>query len=215
MRFPAILKIGSQPPARFQEKIRAQFPLFSPSKNNQGLQFASEDKNWRLVLTQRNMALSVRKYDGWQSFKSHLEAPLAALVAEYAPQYFERMGLRYQNLVRRSVLGLNGEAWGKLLNSQATGSLVWPDFAGEITGTKSEVLMSLNGSHCQLRVNHGMVTLRGDGEGCYVIDNDVFVNGKTEVRDAQKKLEDLHREARRMFQWWVTEKLHKAMGPEG
>ena len=118
------------------------------------------------------------------------------------------------NLIRRSALGLGKEGWGKLLNQQATGALSWPDVAGEITGTRNEVLISMNGSDSRLRVSHGLVNLQGTDEQCYLIDNDFFVEGKIDSGDALNRLDGFHKDAGRFFRWWVSDKLQKVMGPQ-
>ena len=214
LRFSTILKISSQPPVGFQEQIRKQFPVFSVAPERNAYHFASEDGKWLLVLEASFLALTARKYDRWENFKPRLEASLAALRQEYNPPFFSRVGLRYRNLIRPSALQLKGESWAKLLNSQATVALSWPDFAGEVTSTRSEALINLNGSKTRLRVNHGLVTVRGTDEKGYLIDNDFFTDGKTEAGDVYQHLETFHTEGGRFFRWWVTDKLHKAMGPE-
>ncbi len=214
LRFPTILKISSQSPVGFQEQVRKEFPLFGVPQERNAYHFSSEDGKWLLVLQASFLALTARTYDRWENFKPRLEASFAALRQEYDPPFFSRVGLRYRNLIRPPALELRGEGWGKLLNSQATGALSWPDFAGEITTTRNEVSINLNGSKARLRVNHGLVNVRGTDEKCYLIDNDFFIAGKTEAGDVLQHLESFHTEGARFFRWWVTDKLHKAMGPE-
>ncbi len=214
LRFPTILKILSRPPVRFQEEVRPQFPVFGMAKENRGFTFLSEDRNWQLMLQNEFLALTVRRYDRWEEFREHLEGPIAALTKFYAPPFFSRVGLRYCNLIRKSTLSLDSDNWGKLLNQQATGSLSWPDFAGEVAGTRNEVLIKLNGNSSLCRVNHGLVNVQGTDERCYLIDNDFFVDGRTELNTAMESADNLHKEASRFFRWWVTDKLHKAMDPQ-
>ena len=213
-RFPTILKISSRPPAAFQDQIRNQFPHFGLSQDSKTYQFMSEDRAWLLVLEQGFLALTAKRYDRWENFRLHLEGPFAALCKLYNPAFLSRVGLRYANLIRRSALGLGKEGWGKLLNQQATGALSWPDVAGEITGTRNEVLISMNGSDSRLRVSHGLVNLQGTDEQCYLIDNDFFVEGKIDSGDALNRLDGFHKDAGRFFRWWVSDKLQKVMGPQ-
>ncbi len=214
IRFPTVLKISSRPPAAFQDQVRNQFPHFALAQDSRTYQFISEDRTWLLVLEQGYLALTAKRYDRWENFRLHLEGPFAALCKLYNPPFMTRVGLRYANLIRRSTLGLEKEGWGKLLNQQATGGLSWPDVAGEITGTKNEVLISLSSGDSRLRVSHGLVNLQGTGEQCYLIDNDFFVEGKIVAGDALSRLDTFHKEAGRFFRWWASEKLQKAMGPQ-
>ena len=214
IRFPAILRISSESPSAFQEAIRHQYPIFGTSQNNGAYHFFSEDQNWQLVLEKDSVTLNARRYDRWETFQSLLEGPLKAFCQHYQPSFFSRVGLQYRNIIRRSSLNIQTKDWGKVLNPQATGALAWSDYPGELTGTRNEAWLRLNGNGSRLRVNHGLVTIRETNEGCYLIDNDFFIESKTEIGDALNKLETLHEEAGKVFRWWITDTLHQAMGPE-
>ena len=214
IRFPAILRISSESPSAFQEAIRHHYPIFGTSQNTRAYHFFSEDQNWQLVLDKDFLALSAKRYDRWETFKSHLEGPLKTFCQDYQPSFFSRVGIQYRNIISRSALNVQTENWGNLLNSQATSALSWSDYPGEIIGTRSEAWLRLDRNGSRLRVNHGLVNVRETNERCYLIDNDFFMESKTEIGDALNKLETLHGEAGKLFRWWITDTLHQAMGPE-
>src|SRR5213592_535127 len=118
LRFPPILRIDTEVPAEYQEKIRREFPLFAepqdteaslgippeiarllgggeiPIRVGKSSQFLSADEQWKVTLTRDFMALSTRKYERWEQFKVHIEKPFDALVSHYQPAFFTRVGLR-------------------------------------------------------------------------------------------------------------------------
>ena len=117
LRFPTILSINNVEPADFQERIREDFPQYArkqdilPSKVEPqpavtNYHFLSQDGRWKLNLTKDFIALSTLSYPGWEEFARMLDKPLAAFIQLYKPAYFQRVGLRYLNVVSRKALDL-------------------------------------------------------------------------------------------------------------
>ena len=124
LRFPEILRIGTEVPAAFQDAIRDEYPRFSsrmesPAPRIAGTpgnltlqnqpqsvnyQFLSEDSIWRVNLTSRFISLACNRYTNWEDFARKLDKPLAAFIQLYKPAYFERVGLRYINFISRKNL---------------------------------------------------------------------------------------------------------------
>jgi uncharacterized protein (TIGR04255 family) len=235
VRFPSILRIDSEIPARYQEKVRKQFPLY---KENRGVEqvlprevaklveadlrlrlgrpsyeFGSEDGLWLVSLARDSLALTCKQYEHWEEFKAHLEQPLAALLDEYAPAFCSRIGLRYRNVILRSALKLDAEPWSDLLKPHIAGELSSPDLtAEEVQQVATEVLIRLPSDGNQVRVVHGLSPTSG-GENAYVIDSDFFTEKKTETQDVIQILDGFNVQARRLFRWCINERLHQAMGP--
>src|ERR1700687_3478435 len=121
VKFPAILKIEAQEPVSFQERVRKEYPLLnekSPIELPPGMpteiakltlaqvpfrtgkpayEFASADEQWTVNLTRDFLALTSKKYKRWEGFKDHLATPMDALLSEYVPTFFSRIGLRYRD----------------------------------------------------------------------------------------------------------------------
>jgi uncharacterized protein (TIGR04255 family) len=236
-RFPPILRIDSEIPARFQEAIRREYPLFSEQKGeelvatalpkeitrliekdfpirigNPTFLFTSEDGTWKVSLTREFLALTTLQYERWEDFRTHLERPFNALVKEYSPSFFSRIGLRYRDVIRRSRLGLEDSKWGELLEDHIGGTLALTGFSGAVTRADNNLLISLEEDN-QVRIRHGLARSNGNGETCYVIDSDFYAERKTESAHAIEQLDKFNRQAGHLFRWCITKKLHRAMGP--
>jgi uncharacterized protein (TIGR04255 family) len=241
LRFPSILRIDSEVPYRFQERVREEYPLF---EENQGAdvklnlspevakiigsaspvslrsgkssyEFISDDGMRKVSLTRDFLALSVAKYERWENFKSNLNLPLNALVEEYSPAFYSRIGLRYKDIIRRSTLGMENESWAVLLKPHIAGELSSEDVAEDIDHAVREVGIRLSESS-RVVIRHGLVQLReGDKvEDCYLIDSDFFIDQKMEISDASEILDVFHKQAGRLFRWCISDRLHDAMHPQ-
>jgi uncharacterized protein (TIGR04255 family) len=109
LRFPPILRIDSELPAVYQERIRHQYPLFRQARTldqqlgvpkeiaeklaidlgqvapGASYEFVSADENWTVSLTRNFLALSTRKYERWEQFTDQLQHPLQSLIDVYKP----------------------------------------------------------------------------------------------------------------------------------
>jgi len=171
VRFPPILRIDSEPPAAFQERIRAQYPLLrdltedisqlptgissqlaqllrsSIAVRNRrvGYDFLSADGVWKVGLTREFLSLGTGKYERWESFRERLTGPIQALLDVYRPGFFTRVGLRYQDLIQRSRLGLEGQTWASLLQPHVTGLLSGYDLNADIASTFAQTSIVFHG----------------------------------------------------------------------
>ena len=236
LRFPTILAIGAQEPAAFQEAVRRDFPQYAarqeqlPPKvvrkgNTASLEaqkpitnynFISQDGRWKLNLTQNFIALSTVGYQRWEDFATRLDQPLAQFIQIYQPAYFERIGLRYVNAVSRQRLGLEGQLWDDLIQSQYIGILGEPDVEeSEIAKCSLEVDTPLVGGYrMKLRTGPGLIGGgKTDKEVKFVLDGDFSTGGKLTADAVPEKLEQMHRYAVCFFQGAITKELHEAMGP--
>jgi uncharacterized protein (TIGR04255 family) len=232
VRFPTILRVDSELPSDFQDRIREPFPIFSDSSDEgipippevakvlgrqflEGMpgrtyNFTSEDGTWQVSLTRDFLAFTCRKYDRWEGFKDQFESPLSALLGVYKPSFFSRVGLRYRNVIRRSTLGITESPWNELLNSQVAGELVDKEVAEHIKTLKKDVLFDLP-DFAQARMIQAFG--KSKGEPVYVIDTDFFTTQKTEANNVWRRLGTFNRYARWSFRRCISEKLHSAMGP--
>lgn len=234
VRFPTILRIESELPANFQDRIRAKFPLFNESSSEgqieipqeiakllsrqldvpgQNYNFVSEDRSWGVNLTRDFLALSCRKYERWERFLERLEIAMSALNDEYHPSFFSRVGLRYQNAIHRSRLDLSDKSWSQLLRTEIAGELGNDDFAKCIKIFKKDVQFVL-ADGTQTRMLNGLTKTKTTEEEVYVIDTDFFTTERTEVPDAWEKLKRFNEYARSIFRWSIADELHRAMGPK-
>lgn len=238
LRFPAILRIDSEQPVEFQERIRKQYPILreKPAGTSQipqeiiqqlspeiidsffdagdkAYEFATENNTWIVGLTRNFIVLTANEYTHWEQFKEHLQESLDALIDIYDPSFFSRIGLRYQNVINRSKLGLDDVSWAELLNTHIAGELAASDvgdLGGEIKDVARITLIQLKDVG-QVHMQYGLTD--DDEEPGYLIDNDFFTNERTEVSDGIARLDHFNKENRKLFRWCITEKLHTAMEP--
>src|SRR5262245_14199412 len=142
LRFPPVLRIESQAPADFQDRIRKIFPLVERAQDGlqeipaevlqsmgifrqgAGFAFSTESRAWTLALMSQQLVLTTQKYTQWKEFMDFFHPALRALVELYEPAFFQRIGLRYVNVIERSALGLSVETpWSDLLRQELLGEL--------------------------------------------------------------------------------------------
>lgn len=240
LRFPEILSINHTEPVDFQEAIREDFPQYArreeaaaPQISGIGSQnpkleqlppvinyhFISADNLWKLNLTENFIALSTLRYTSWEEFARKLDKPLAQFIQLYKPAFFQRVGLRYVNIISREKLGLSGVEWPELITPAYTGALKEPDVREDdcITCT-ADFQMKLDSS-CQAKVHAGPGRLQAnvpdvpeDSEVKFILDNDLSMGGNVSCTLAAGALETLHIHAYELFEGAITDRLRAAMG---
>ncbi len=214
VNFPVNLQISSAPPVTFQAKVKSLFPSFSLTQDKTSYNFLSADQHGQLVLGQESLAVVARPYDGWGPLHQRITLAMEALQNEYPPPYISRIGLRFRNIIRKSVLGLTDKEWNQLLQHKWTGDLAWSEVGGDMKATHSQVLMSLHGAEDLVCVRHGLIPVGQPAQEMgYLIDHDFFINGQLTLDTVAPKLTEYHQAAQRFFKLWVTDTLHQAMKP--
>lgn len=237
IRFPEILKIGTEVPADYQEAIRDEFPRYSsrmesPAPKITGTpgnltlqnqpqtvnyQFLSEDGLWRVNLTSRFISFTCGRYICWEDFAKMLDKPLAAFIQIYKPAFFERVGLRYINFISRKSLELDSVPFRELITSSYLGLLAEEDISETGVGRCSvDAELPIRGG-CRVKIHAGPGIVRGrnqqDTEVKFVLDLDLFMPGKVPVNFAAGALHTLHSQAWPIFRGAITDKLHDALDP--
>jgi uncharacterized protein (TIGR04255 family) len=169
LRFPPVLRIDTELPAQFQEAIRHEYPLFVENMaeipaelaeqlpadflrlpgiggmDRRSYQFRTLDEQWNLSLTRDFIALATGHYTRWEEFLQHFSKPFEEFLHEYSPVLFSRVGLRYQDVIRKSHLGLTDTPWSALLQPYIAGMLATTDFdSNHIQSTMQVVEMNLS-----------------------------------------------------------------------
>lgn len=239
LRFPPILRIDSEVPSAFQERIRNQYPVLRertdgppvpsglPSQiadllraslaarnRTVGYDFLSSDGIWTVGLTREFLSLGTARYEKWETFREQLAGPFQALIETYRPSFFTRVGLRYQDLIQRSRLGLDGHAWANLLEPHITGLLAAPGLKADVGATFAQTSMRFRRDLGQVTLRHGLVEAADRQETCYLFDADFFSDERIEIEHAHEKLDYFNRQSGRLFRWCIGTVLHEAMGPE-
>ncbi len=236
LRFPPILKIDAEPPAAFQERIRADYPEYevkSPVKLPNGIppaiaqlvsaellfgsarnhEFRSKDQNWTITLTRDFLALTCKKYERWEAFRERLKAAFDALTAEYRPGYFLRLGLRYRDVIQPSKVGLVGESWSDLIRPEICGIAGHRDTIDDIISMQNQAVVRLPNDIGSVLVNTYLTIEERANESVFVIDSDFFTDAQTENDHVFPKLDAFKLQATHFFRWCITDRLHAAFQP--
>ena len=173
--------------------------------------FSTEDKTRLISLNQEFLAISDKKYIRWNDFRHELHQIEEAFRETYGPPFYQRLGLRYRNIVDRNQLQLKSESWAALLNQSLIGSLGSADLANDITETRNQTLIKLpNGSNDFIRLVHG---LPKGATNLYVIDVDIFSEERREITHAFESLDHFNTSAFKLFRWCITNRLRDVLEP--
>lgn len=233
LNYPPILKIAQESPTAFQEAVRGEYPLFEirptitmtapptpgqsvmPSVANTYLFSTAEVPvaQSTLTLAQDSIALTTLAYSRRSVFLAQLQPPLDVLQEIYKPAFFTRVGLRYQNLIVRSELGLGQTPWSELLKPRFVGLASVDELAGRVTIDYSQV--QFKGNSGNVVVQHGItvaVTATEQEQG-YLIDVDVSTDERVNLQDVTEKLRALNIDAIEFYHWCLTDALKAALVP--
>ncbi len=244
LQFPLDLRIDVTMPAEFQQHIRSVYPLAHEDLGGQGLpvpddisqhfpqelldvlatrinrrfQFMTRDRNSTITLTNSFVALETNSYVRWEDFRDNLELMLSAAIQTYQVKFFTRIGLRYQNVIDRTVLGLEDSAWNTLLSDLVLGPLAISDFTESVYEHNGTFLIQLENAEEVARVRYGLVTeVAGNPNNVmFMLDHEFFTKNdvETEADDVIKRANVFNSSNRSLFRRCITAKLHDAMVPE-
>ena len=166
-----------------------------------------EEINWAEIARAREMGV--------------LDKPLAEFISIYKPAFFERVGLRYVNILSREKLGLQGTPWTELIAPAYTGPLREPDVReADILNCSTQLQIKLDSS-CQAKIHAGPGLLKQsapnapqDKEVKFIFDMDLSMGGQLPCTLSAGALETLHAHATELFEGAVTDALRSAMQPE-
>ena len=236
LQFPEILKIASELPSNFQDRIRSQYPYYGEEKvqipegisriveqlSNIGSlktpegpnhKFASENKKKYVNLTQGFIALTDNGYKSWESFSEEMNLVAKALDEEYKPNFYTRIGLRYIDIIEREKIGLGGIEWSELLNPALIGLLgdTTLQTAPARIISEAEFDIRIEGLS-KVRLRHGLIYKNHQEQ--YLIDTDCYTEERSEFDAIPSILKSFNRTAGDLFRWTLTPKLRDALGPE-
>ncbi len=222
LRFPDILSINHLEPAEFQEAIRADFPIYSAKHEGQpntvNYHFSTVDGIWQVNLTSKFISLSCSKYTCWEEFAKRLDTPLAAFIKIYKPACFQRIGLRYINIISKKALELEDVPFRAMFAQQYLGMLALEDVQESALNRCSlDTEIAIPGG-CQAKIHAGIGRVNHNGvadeEIKYIFDQDLFMTGNIPVNYSAGALQTLHSQAYPIFRGAITSLLHNAMEPE-
>jgi uncharacterized protein (TIGR04255 family) len=242
LRFPPILKIEAEAPAQFQDAIRGRYQSYRearpagqlpaelpPQVRNliQGMGaavgpvqhvFETQDRGSSVTLSRDSLTLKTTAYTRWEIYRAELEDARAAFEQIYRPAFYSRLGLRYVDVIRRSILGLNDMPWSELLNAAIGGELSSPEFGESVDSAQRQLHCSLPGEDCFLWLRTGIPPEPGKvgppTERCFLIDCDFHTHGQTEINHVTTKLDTFNRASGNLFRWAIRDRLRDALQPQ-
>jgi uncharacterized protein (TIGR04255 family) len=243
LRFPRILKIDNEDPYNFQEAIRSEYPqLYSKREipistlladaspealgagaglieSSKSHEFLDAKNEWKLVLASNFLSLSTLKYTTWEDFRKRLSAALDVLIRLYSPPHLSRIGLRYQDLIVKSEMGLSEAKWQELIQPSILGVLAIADVPDsdisemDLTESSSSFGCTLDILNAKINVRSGLGLRAGSSEPGFLIDSDCYTDSPVEVSNVLPTLNQFNAESRNFFNWAIKPKLHAALSP--
>lgn len=231
IRFPPILRLLQEPPVDFQRRFAAEYPLAeytrgiqfqlpvgtadSPPESRRTelmtYKFETLDKFWAVSVESNLLALVCRNYSQWPDFRGRFDALVRAFTSLYEVTTVTRIGLRYQDVIGKAELGLDGVPWSELLDPRVLAT--WQFFTDGLdenpaTDFRVELAIPPGG------VRIGISTVKRDGSDAgLMIDTDCYSN-QTVPADSSAllaKADALHEYTSRVFQACISDRLHVAL----
>ena len=230
LRFPTILSINANEPVEFQEKIRAEYPLYRnveepkrvESKDGKEIvvettrkyEFISADGLHKVTLASSFIAFSTLGYNVWVEFKKNIEQVVRKFQSIYKPPFYVRIGLRYKDVISKTqYTTLSGKRWSELVKPEVIGIISNID-ENDAQEYQMMSLYKQASDHSMVRNQFGFVYLEGEETLSLLLDCDYF---QTELTSLDKMLtvaESLHEHSRNFIDNSITPALREAMQPE-
>lgn len=235
LNFPTVLAVASEAPAEFQNRIRADYPvyrrddmmgqppelsaLFSqlPINLPHGVplhRFQTADGTKTISLSSTYLSVSDKAYVRWLTFREEIERAKAAFEAVYAPVFYERVALRYQDVIDRDAIRIPDAAWDDLLDPALTGLLAAAEpIRAAIQQSGGNALVSIEEIEGgAVRLQYGVGQAVDTGQDVFVVDADLYTETRHEGADVYDILDHFNREAGNLFRWAIRPPLRDALG---
>lgn len=232
LRFPTILSINTKQPAEFQEKIRRDYPYYDEgieeqnelllnangkaaqvkTNQNKNYSFISIDETYKVNLTSTFIAISTRKYTQWEEFSVKVEQVVKAFQEVYEVPFYTRIGLRYIDVIQRSVLNLTSEKWSDLIKPHVLGIVT--QFEDGMNSYMSQAEFKDAADGVWTKTHFELVNVNNNTEDSLLIDCDYFKPETTKTDMMMDVANMLHEHSSSFLMTAITEKLDKAMESE-
>jgi uncharacterized protein (TIGR04255 family) len=176
--------------------------------------FSVEDRGRSISLTQEFIAVLEHNYSQWEKFREEVQLAEHILKDTYAPAFYNRVGLRYIDVLDRHNVGLSDTPWSELLNASFIGILGDCNLADDVEEWHVETLLKIpDVDQSQVLLRHGLYRTEEDDEQIYVIDADFHTNRRNQTDDVFEALDKFNKWGGHLFRWVTTDKLREALGP--
>jgi len=235
LRFPTILEINTEKPAKFQNRIRTDYPIYRIEKPEfpkeledlvSGLhisnpidlityKFMAADEKKIISLSPEFVAFSDAYYIRWEKFYNEVKRAQEALEEIYKPAFYTRIGLRYRNIIDKEKLGIVNEPWDGLLMPSLLGLLGAQDNVGRhIDQIMTNATIKVDEvSNARATIQHGIGKRIPNGNEVYIIDIDVYTTERSNSQDVPDILRRFNQFVGNFFRWAITDKLRGILEP--
>lgn len=234
-RFSRLLEVDSELPTAFQKKVLPRYPLLEerevmrftvptgpteipgPSENRGKVyEFISEDKIWKISLSSDYLTLNTTRYRKWEEFRDKLQDMLQDFLLVYEMPIFTRIGLKYQNVIDRTKLGLEDQHWAQILKPHVAGEFADKSFEEKDFLARQCSFRVRLGSGDNVQVTHGIVRNTESNVMAYRFDGDFYNEdqAKADIDGIVETTNRLNANSGRLFHWAIEDQLHAAMGPK-
>jgi len=234
--------VTSQQPVEFQEIIRTDYPILNINRpvelpvHNQtpelstileslkqmlasdtSYTFTSEDSQWQVSLSKDFIGLSTKSYKKYEDFQERFQYILKTFEELYKPASYIRIGLKYQDLILPSTLGIETD-WKLLIKPHLIPELYSEELASSVKGMQKVIMLEFEGGKANLR--HGIVEVNDPdreifNEEAYLIDTDFFTEERVVgTENVYKYLATFNKLAGKLFRWSITDELHQLLDPQ-
>lgn len=227
VRFPSILRIASEQPVAFQERVRKLFPqlaveqgvvvhmeplgtmLPSAKPEPRIFRFKSADGNTMVSLALNFYALSTTSYTHWRDFLELLQLVNQAACEAYDIPYAARVGLRYINHLTLENTGANSVAeLLEILRPELT-MLLRGDCWDESLEMLNNLLLAGEENE-RLTLRSGF---RGGEEPVFLLDFDYYSEGNISLENLTTLCQRYHDVIYNAFRWCIQEEKLSVFAP--
>lgn len=236
LQFPTLLQIANELPSDFQQLIRESYPIFRqetgspmiPPEMSQLLAnlpanlqsgpiyfFDNEAGTRTVTLTRDSLAVTERSYTQWEVLRGEIETVRQAVEEVYAPSFYTRVGLRYQNILDRDALEIQDAPWAELLHPAIAGALGADEaLASAVKGIGGAAEITISSlPDAAVRIQYGLVQGPPDKSAPFALDADFYTNQRSPYDQIPYILAAFNRLAGDLFRWAITERLRDALRP--
>ncbi len=208
VRFSSLLSIESNRD-KFHDKIKDSFPDVIIGKSNPDpYSFEKRDKSWSILLSPTLIAVSCKKYEGFQAYKKECLRLLSIFGELFKIERMTRSGLRYVN-----IIPFTREAGVIPLKAFLNVDISLPKSIPSTFKTASFIFVS--------QLEKGSITTRVEpvmspdqSQEALILDFDYAKDADLSYKNLDGYLEESHGHTKALFEGLVTDSYRKIMRGE-
>ena len=232
VKFPTLLIIDQVKPADFQSRIIMDFPLYE--ENNSDIKeliinpvsdetqmnktrmtnyvFTNASRKSRVILNNSSLTITTLEYTNWEAFSKLCYRILGFFKDIYKFPFFNRLGLRYINVIVKSEYNLVGLPWKDIVKPEYLGNMSNVDDSSiRLFNMSSEIVDGT--SRIIVKEKYGLVKIESSNEISFLADADYIYPSSREIKDVERLFESLHDESAGYIDRVVSNEVIERMEP--